>query len=247
MFVKFIALKQLIEAAVQPQNAGAQGTAILVLKSGEDVSVVAYDPSKLIDDVLQGVNDGDDSFETLEKNGTPAIVGIVSMHPANEMMDGKCHGSYIVQAAAARKGYGPMIYDLALSLGRPVTSDRHNVSGDAKKVWDKYMSRGDVKKLPFDDIEDPKTDDPDDDCLIHKGIDSLNNAYVKGGGDSPYSSMISNDKRALASYNAALKKLNTEPLTMDDWHDGIILAAADYFTIKYATNVTHKKKEKRAS
>jgi hypothetical protein len=72
-----------------------------------------------------------------------------------------------VRLAAAEQGYGPMLYDLALSHCKVLTSDRITVSKYAEKVWHYYYtSRRDVEALPFDDIEDPKTPPTLDDAIM---------------------------------------------------------------------------------
>jgi hypothetical protein len=51
-----------------------------------------------------------------------------------------------VVRSAAEHGYGPLLYDIALSFYRYVTSDSE-VSDDAIKIWDYYYNkRSDVRK-----------------------------------------------------------------------------------------------------
>ncbi len=234
MLFRLSALRTLVEAAVEPGRAAAQGTAVIVVKTGEDVSVIAYDPKQLIDDVIRGVKSGDDPIDSVEKNGTAAIIGIVSMHPAGEK-EGPCHGAYVVQAAAARKGYGPMLYDLALSLGRPVVPDRTSVSPAARKVWDRYVTRSDVTKTPLDNKDNPQTPNTEDDCLsFEEATSALNYAFSKKG-SAGLSGLADNNKRAFDRYVAALAGVgNKSKINYESWHEAITLAAADYFSYRYA-------------
>jgi hypothetical protein len=232
MLFRLGALRTIVEAAVEPARAKAQGTAVIVTTMGDDVSVIAYDPKQLIDDVIQGVKAGDDPVDSVEKNGTAAIVGIVSMHPAGNE-EGPCHGAYIVQAAAARQGYGPLLYDLAMSLGRPVVPDRKSVSPAARNVWDRYVSRGDVSKLPLDNKASPKTTPVEDDCITFDDMQSLNYAFSKQGSND-LSGFADNDKHALNSYNAALASVGGHKVDYSSWHQALTLAAADYFAYRYA-------------
>jgi hypothetical protein len=230
------ALQHLLEAAIDSETAGSQGVAVIVTKISDNTNVIAYDIANMIDSLMQGVRDGDDPVTSVEKNGTAAIVGLVSMVPADS--HGPCYDGYVIQATAARKGYGPLIYDIALSLGKPVIPDRHAVSKQARQVWQKYMTRSDVAKMPLDDIENPRTPQKHDDCAIIKNADSLNNAFIKRGrGD--YSSMVNNDSKAFQAYNKALKDAGKDAVSKSEWDDSITMAASDYFSYRYAKDVIH--------
>lgn len=75
-----------------------------------------------------------------------------------------------VVKSAAKSGYGPLMYDLVMFLEGGLTSDKGSVSSDAKDVWTFYKNnRKDVKKLPLDDIEDPKTPPKIDDSSLYSG------------------------------------------------------------------------------
>lgn len=56
--------------------------------------------------------------------------------------DSKC-GYYSVSASAAKKGYGPLMYDIAMSHIHPhyLTSDRQSVSSKAQRVWDFMLNK----------------------------------------------------------------------------------------------------------
>lgn len=90
-------------------------------------------------------------------------------------------GATIISTSAAKKGYGPMMYDIAMDKWGRIAPDRSNVSPGANKIWDFYASkRGDVKRLQFDDVEDPRTLPKEDDATLHDSTDTkdpLNAAY----------------------------------------------------------------------
>jgi hypothetical protein len=87
-----------------------------------------------------------------------------------------------VRASVANKGYGPIMYDLAMELFGAIYADRESVSPAAEKVWDYYLkNRKDVKKLPFDDIDEPKTPPEIDDSQVYNDDrPALNYAYEGG-------------------------------------------------------------------
>ena len=95
---------------------------------------------------------------------------------------GPCLDSFQVQLSAAEKGYGPIMYDMAMALsqelGHLLTADRIDISPLARNIWDFYENgRADVQSSPFDDIDNPKTPDPNDDCQLY-GRSSLDSAYT---------------------------------------------------------------------
>lgn len=60
---------------------------------------------------------------------------------------------FVVGYTKAPKGFGPLLYDVAMEyatkLGSSLCSDRSSVSVSAKKVWDTYYSRRDIKKILY--------------------------------------------------------------------------------------------------
>lgn len=117
---------------------------------------------------------------------------------------GDTWNAWEVTASVAQRGYGPTMYDIAMSKLKRITSDRDTVSAAAEKVWNFYSSnRPNVKKLPFDNKHDPKTPPPDDDAVIHHGMDALNNAYEGVHVDT--ASAEQRSRSAIAQVSEALK------------------------------------------
>ena len=85
--------------------------------------------------------------------------------------DFPCLHALMVAYSDAAKGWGPLLYDVAIEVATlkagGLVCDRSIVSQDAYNVWDKYNSgRSDVDKLQLDDEDGTLTpDDHDDDCL----------------------------------------------------------------------------------
>jgi len=122
--------------------------------NGGDHSFIMYD--------AQVVNNAADTYGK-EKDTNPdvmtnfvatlkeSIIGILSMELAT---DG-CGYNYEISIVAAKKGYGPLLYDTALSVakedGMGVIPDRDGVTGPAQSVWEYYIrNRGDTvhERLP---------------------------------------------------------------------------------------------------
>lgn len=79
-----------------------------------------------------------------------SIIGFISFSQIGE--SGYCEEKNVlnVDLSAAEKGWGPMLYDLALSLVYPkfLTSGRDSVSKDAENVWSYYLlNRPDVTHI----------------------------------------------------------------------------------------------------
>jgi hypothetical protein len=189
-----LSLKSLNEAAVNVQQATGNNLALHV----QNNAMVLYSP-KFYSDFLQEKGVASVAWET------GGILGYIKLAPGD---DGSCWGAAEVAASAAVKGYGPMMYDIAMSsINAPLMPDRSSLSPKAAQVWDFYdKKRSDVKKLPLDNIDDPKTPDEKDDCKVWdcsqygggEGTDcSVNKAYTGANADS--SALVNNHKKFVKS------------------------------------------------
>jgi hypothetical protein len=101
------------------------------------------------------------------------IVGVLDVATT-----GKGHSLYTVAAVGAEKGYGPLLYDLAMKIIYPswLTSDRTGqVKDAAKSVWAYYdTNRPDVQKK---DLEGPQRVAKFD----KQGLGYLNKAFRQKG------------------------------------------------------------------
>jgi len=98
--------------------------------------------------------------------------GSISMDLEVQMAeDFPCLGALMVAYSDATKGWGPLLYDVAIEVATlkagGLVCDRSIVSQDAYNVWDKYSNqRSDVEKFQLDDESSSLTpNDPSDDCL----------------------------------------------------------------------------------
>ena len=102
---------------------------------------------------------------------------------------GSCLDGWAVELTSARRGFGPLLYDVAMEWasqeenGFGLMSDRRTVSAEATKVWEAYLirsrhDRSDVEVHQLDTlttdpdrgIEKITPDDPKDDCFQTKAI-----------------------------------------------------------------------------
>lgn len=135
------------EAAVSVARAKAENLAICFSNpSGRGQTIVLYRPKE----ILAGLNNAKERKnkkpisinlirQTITKN--EGIVGMISFS-----MNGKVGD---ILSSCANKGYGPLMYDLALSSAYPgfLAPDNHSVSEEAQRVWSYYFNkRPDVEK-----------------------------------------------------------------------------------------------------
>lgn len=148
LFLEHLLSEQAVdEAAVGVAQARTEQLAIAIVpgNSGGKV-VILYKPNEILQEAdrsLAEVNDDQIAVEDVVDG--KSIVGSISCHKYSK-------GIYEVQLAGANSGYGPLVYDLALSTLYPnfLISDRRSVSKTAEKVWKFYLNnRTDVEKQPF--------------------------------------------------------------------------------------------------
>lgn len=149
------------------------------------------------------------------------------------------YGTKAISLAAAENKYGPLLYDIVMSRFKGLTPDREEVSSDAEKVWTYYsQNRSDVKKLPLDNADNPKTKTKKDDSVFHGSPETaenpLNQAYFM---KNPKSSK-SLESNAVKFQQTAIKilshKLGTNKTQSKKLlHSMFLFAVDDFFGDKY--------------
>lgn len=103
-----------------------------------------------------------------------AINYILARGTVETDVDPAPYGSSMVVSTSAKKGYGPLLYDVMLSIAKKkynsgIQPDRASVSPQARGVWDYYRTkRSDVKATPIDNILRPETPQNIDDAYVHR-------------------------------------------------------------------------------
>jgi len=109
---------------------------------------------------------------------------------------GPCHGGWTIKATEAKKGWGPLLYDIAIEFatekGSGLIPDRSSVSSAALKVWQSYLTkRSDVESAQLDDQDDTLTPGKEkDNCdqksaVAHKGKNWTQSPLSKIYGKKP--------------------------------------------------------------
>lgn len=97
------------------------------------------------------------------------IYGYVEIESYNKE---PCLGAYMVIGSLATRGWGPMLYDIAMEVAgdRGLMADRQSLSKDAFGVWQHYMTRADVQQKQLDDPGNTLTPDNADNCTPDTAI-----------------------------------------------------------------------------
>lgn len=181
------------------------GIGITVSKSKD---FITFDYIKLNKKEKKGYSSLTDSGEYFEKgnsdlSSSPEIPegGIRLINPKmNE--EGDCSNAWEVSFVGAKKGWGPLLYEIALEFasntGGGLTSDRTSVSKHTEAVWEKYLKRSDVdsEQLDIKYSGNKKTfpqltpNIPEDDCTQVKAVRDLGGNWHK----SPLSKVYIKDE-----------------------------------------------------
>lgn len=204
--------------AITAREASKRKLALARVKDGtNEMMYILYDAESLLEYVKS-----DDWNPLSSKIGHEFIVGTVTVD-RGEARRGRQLRVPSVGFAAARGGYGPLLYDIVMSMEGGLTSDRHSVKPAAKSVWKYYKDvRNDVVAKPFDDIDDPKTPPKVDDAELHPGgkKNPLNYAY--------FIKRAPNVAALIDNHDAVIKTLRKWGFTNDCFS-----IAADEFFLKY--------------
>lgn len=192
------AVRHILEAAVASKQAAGQGLALYRKGTGVSVVYVLYDPAKLSEQIPLWQDAGGDVSQV--------IYGYLDVKPHK----GDCWNAGEIKFSAAQKGYGPLMYELAMSdFENGLMPDRNSTSAAARKVWQVYNQRSDVQKKPLDNKAQPKTPPKADDCRMIPDFDGdeayLNQAYVGSGDAGGKAQMMQLHKDSVATIADQLK------------------------------------------
>tara|TARA_R110000824_G_scaffold193458_4_gene375898 strand:+ start:426 stop:1001 length:576 start_codon:yes stop_codon:yes gene_type:complete len=100
-----------------------------------------------------------------KKRGKQAIQGSV----VAELDGWPCSGAFVVATSGATRGWGPLLYDVAMEYasikGGGLAPDREDITEDSYAIWNYYLKRRpDVKKVQLDNRENYLTKKPGDNC-----------------------------------------------------------------------------------
>jgi len=215
----------LSEGAISVAQAAQEGLAAIVTQELSGHEITLFRP-----DVLMAmIKDGASTKELVWGNEEFVVGSITFAKPTK----GQCHNANEVSSPVAVKGYGPLLYDLAMSMSPALIPDRYgDTTHSAQNIWNYYKNnRSDISHRPLDDIYSPKTPPKDDDCEVIDGPDFLNYAY--SGASVDIGPLVNNYNNFMDQVTPLLKKMKIPPGIL-----GTVIerAGAEFFRSKYSPN-----------
>lgn len=134
MRVSIGVLRSLVREAIimeRPMNAiDTNGMALMLSVMADEIRAVLYKQNEMTRAIVAG-------------EGPERLVDhIVATIKAKKIGD-----HHQLDSVAALKGWGPMMYDIAMANSpNGLVPDRNSVSPSAERVWQRYQTRDDVKK-----------------------------------------------------------------------------------------------------
>lgn len=219
-------VKTLLEAAVVGTAAASQGLALFRSQNAGKVEYILYDGEAFLFETKDLPAD-ELVFTSIDPGEIIYGYLVVSPH------QGECWDAAEVKYAAARKGFGPLMYEMALADFGSIMSD-HGVgsSNAARNVWKKFSNRSDIIAKPFDDIKEPHTPPKEDDCRLIPDWDGENdylNAAYSGSGDSSGKQAMMKEHERVVQKMLATKK----DIKQKDVEQAIRILGDDYFSLRY--------------
>lgn len=196
--------------------------------SSSDIKVVLYSPVELF------ALDWPDVYELPKE----VVKGYASFSKTDE----PCNGAWQVSSIAGI-GYGKTLYGLGyyLAPGGRLMPDRMFTSKRATSAWTAALGRGKLKGFPLDDISEPRTEDPNDDCELQVptkkgGPDPVLDVAYEGPPVDP-GPMMQVHKDTVVKLMKILRDLDTEytnPSEVEDMLGGMLKSVSTkYFTSEF--------------
>lgn len=136
--------------------------------SGGDICYALYDANAFVNAFDSAwIDEGEEDTE-LEKLGIDSMRAMLITGKVSNN-DGACYsGRMVKNSASSAPGYGQILYKVALGLEDTLIPDRRTVSQDAINQWAKISAgkRGNAKTQKLDNVKNPKTPQPEDDCKL---------------------------------------------------------------------------------
>lgn len=231
-FVKLV----LSEAAANPSAAVSAGLAL----AEHNKMYMLYDPQYYVNKLTQINKEAiENSLEQIlrDPGGMKGFVEIT-----NSSLKAPCYGAWMISASAADKGFGPLLYDIAMatSPNHTLIPDRRTVSDSARNIWKFYLERRkDVQKLPLDNFKDPKTPDKNDDCQVYDdwSAEELDYAYRSPNIPQGIQGLFSNHQKFMQQIISSVESVGGEVPDVSELERNLGFAGEDLFRGRLRTDV----------
>jgi len=187
MRLRQVIREELIREVLASDTPDLRGPAISVIPWGSRTFVIAYDSELLLSRMHEldemGINTPSQyvtSWFAPDFSRDPEMI-YSGVAVTATLADGPCNGAMHVVGSASRVrggGWGTAVYMAALEQFGELGPDRHSISPSAEGLWKSLDRREEVGRHPYDDIKDPRTPDPNDDCDVRRGRSvQVNSSY----------------------------------------------------------------------
>lgn len=222
-----------LEAAASASAASSKGFALVMQEYDLLSAFVLYDTNYYLSQLKKLKSEDDNlKFEDAERvfEDPAGVVGVIF----TDSDAAPCYHSATVAQSAASEGFGPLIYDIAMSYSpdKTLSPDRDSVTPGAYEVWKYYYhKRNDVSKKKFDNVKNPITPPEEDDCEVFSDPKryELNFAYSKQSSTN-ISGLVSNHNDLMDQLPEIVGKQMdfNKPIK-----EALLTAANEYFSGKY--------------
>lgn len=210
--------------------------ALLVNRYQDRIQLVLYNPEILLsklEQFLDDWNNGEQNYDLIYNMKTDVFdVECIAAHIIVRKPGYPCNGALevIESAGVAGSGFGRYAYNLIMGFNENggIMSDRTEVSEPAKQVWKNYYD-GDADKQELDDVINPQTPDPSDDCDLYGDEKFLDYSYDNAQEDStPH---IAKHKIFSNAFMRISKEaIKNVALKQDDINSALLKASRKFFT-----------------
>jgi len=132
----------------------------------QEVRKIAKEENESVPDIIEELGYENLLKDRMTQYATKFVMGTIDTEKA---WGGPSNDASMVHMPAASKGYGPLMYDIAMAAAGELMPDRQpGVSKSAQQVWKYYKEkRPDVVATPLDDRHNPQTPQKTDDAIVH--------------------------------------------------------------------------------
>lgn len=175
MKIKLGELRRIIREAAGVENLNTDELAAMLTEDAGGARVVVYHPIPIENMMRKSPGDVFDRSPDLMEKLKSYVVGWVQVvDPGPPCWDAKM--------IASIAGPGKLMYGLAYALSPSglLISDRESMTPVAISAWRNMSSKGSHHKKKLDNVSEPATPEPDDDCIL-RPEEFLNYAYEAQG------------------------------------------------------------------
>lgn len=231
------------------EKAYNENMALVDLRIGPDRQIfILYKPSEIYDSLFEFLDDLDsnnleeisrDFLSHVKADFQRSVVGVVDIALPSTVSTGKCLGASVVQFSAADEGYGPMLYDIAMSMAPngKIMSDRSSVTNLAAQYYKNLSDRHDITAEPLVRKTRENADEPNA-CKTWREKfperEFLDYAYSRSS-DFDATSLLNNHEDTLQAIKDMFAEFGMGPKDLEaSINDGFRAAASKFFSKKYS-------------